>query len=202
MADDENTGRWITDGGRLLYIPPLDSEDDDKDDEKAYSVKIKHNAQDDSASGIDDLPDGAPESAIVQVMLDWLGSQIKTRMDAINMFLLAERERKRGQTDEDAKHIRRRHETAEISPIQEDIAFHEGAAQWFDDARRALHNEYLHTGSRAMTEWYMWVLSERASFHTGDPADIHSAARTSGMAEACEETMRRTERLVEPETDD
>jgi hypothetical protein len=196
--DDSVGGRWVSEGGRLRWVPARDmasavpeNEDEARDldalDEAAW------------ASDAPPLPPGAPESARVRAALAWLRRARDTEREIVGELGLIEREQLRQQ--DAAPQPRRARGPQQHSPVTLQMAEHGAAAEWFDAAYEMLVEEADRNSGRALVEWYLWLgtTAPTALAPAGDPL---VAARAQGEANARFRAQRHAERLALPEMDD
>lgn len=191
-------GRWVSEGGRLRWVPARDLAEDlgDVDDAAGRDLDALDEAA--WASDVPPLPPGAPESARVRAALSWLRRVRDTEREIVGELGVIERDQLR--TQDAAPPPRRARGTPAPNPITVQMAEHGAAAEWFDTAREALEDAAERNPGRALVEWYLWLAAEAApDVAAGDEL---AQARARGIADARWRAQRHAEHLALPEADD
>lgn len=196
-------GRWVSDGGRLEWIPARDQlPPATGDDEEDAATLADLDALDEAtwASDAPPLPQGAPETARVRAALAWLRRMRDTEREVVGELALIERDQLRQQDamQQEMGGPRRTRGPQPPNPVTLQLTEHGAAADWYETAISALEEEADRSPGRALVEWYLWM----TTLPTPTPSDALATARAQGEADARRRAMRHAEHLALPEMDD
>jgi hypothetical protein len=195
MHDRSAGGKWISEGGRLRWVPARDLAEDEDDADAARDLDELDEAT--WAGDAPPLPPGAPESARVRAALAWLHRMRDIERDLVGELGIIERDQFRQQ---DAAPPRRARGPQPPSLITLQMTEHGAAADWFDTAAQELREAAERSPGRALVEWYLWLLA--SPLVAPSPNDPLAAARAQGATAARERAQRHAEHLALPEMDD
>jgi hypothetical protein len=197
---DDRQGRWVSEGGRLRWIPARDmpAAQDDSDMEAPSAADLDQLDETMWASDRPPLPAGAPESARVRAALAWLRRMRDQEREILGELALIERDQYRQQ--DASPQPRRARDPQPFSLVTLEIAEHGAAADWYDTAYAALEEAADQSSDRALVEWYLWLVTN-APIADAATTEI-AAARTKGAAEAHLRARLHAEHLALPEMDD
>jgi hypothetical protein len=190
-------GRWVSEGGRLRWVPARDLAEDAGDVDDATGRDLDALDEAAWASDVPPLPPGAPESARVRAALAWLRRVRDAEREIVGELGVIERDQLRAP---DAAPPRRMRGTPPPSPITVQMGEHGAAAEWFDAAREALEEAAERNPGRALVEWYLWLATDAAP--AASSGDELAQARARGVADARWRAQRHAEHLALPEADD
>ena len=196
----ERQGHWVSDGGRLQWIPArnMPPAPDAADDDEAGLRDLDNLDEASWASDSPPLPAGAPESARVRAALAWLHRMRDQEREIVGELALIERDQLRQQ--DAAPQTRRPRGPQPPNPITLDLATHGAAANWYDAAHDALVEENDRSSGRALVEWYLWLLTNAPMLP--EQATPITVAQVRGEEDAHLRTRRHAEYLALPEMDD
>jgi|GEM_PF-2770127 len=206
MQRAPQAGTWLTEGGRLRWVPAYEQvlEGDAGDFDDSRSVK-EMDALDEEMwnSDFPPLPEGAPESARVRAMLAWLKRQFKEQRELAGELALIDQEQQR-QREENGPPQRRRRKAEPPSDVALELARADGAADWLDLARATLLEMSDASSERALVEWYLWVVNETATSLTiVDPEiDPIVQARREGRVVIASRARQHAEQVSLPPGED
>jgi hypothetical protein len=199
-------GRWVSDGGRLEWIPARDQRPqalgDDEEEDAAALADLDALDEATWASDAPPLPQGAPESARVRAALAWLRRMRDTEREIVGELALIERDQLRQQDamQQEMGGSRRTRGPQPPNPITVQMAEHGAAADWYETAIGELEEEADRSPGRALVEWYLWMTTLAAPAPAS--SDLLATARLQGQADARRRTQRHAEHLALPEMDD
>jgi hypothetical protein len=198
-------GRWVSDGGRLTWVPARDQVPPtlgDDDDDAAALADLDALDEATWASDAPPLPPGAPESARVRAATAWLRRMRDTEREVVGELALIEREQLRQQDamQQEMGGPRRVRGPQPPNPITVQMAEHGAAADWYEEAMEALEEEADRSPGRALVEWYLWMTTRPKL--TPAPDDALAKARAQGEDDARQRAQRHAEHLALPEMDD
>ncbi len=196
-------GRWVSDGGRLEWVPARDHLPPSTGDDEADAATLADlDALDEAtwASDAPPLPQGAPETARVRAALAWLRRMRDTEREIVGELALIERDQLRQQDalQQEMGGPRRARGPQPPNPVTVQLAEHGAGADWYESAITALEEEADRSPGRALVEWYLWL----TTLPTPTPTDPLASARAQGATDARRRAMRHAEHLALPEMDD